>query len=71
ADIHHPNAARPSRLDRLHAARIAALPLRNEKGFYEEATPDLTSSSELGDFIRDRCAAWRDHMRRLRQRRPG
>jgi phospholipase C len=65
----HPDAAAPSKLDMIHAARVAALPIRNEKGFYEEATPDLDSSSSVSDFIRDRTAAWKDHIARRNARR--
>jgi phospholipase C len=66
---HHPNASSPSKIDRIHAARVAALPIRNEKGHYEEASPVLTSANEFSDFIRDRTAAWRLHVQRQRQRR--
>jgi phospholipase C len=66
---HHPYASSPSKLDMIHAARVAALPLRNEKGHYEEASPELTSSAEVGDFIRDRTAAWDRHLARQQQRR--
>ena len=65
----HPNSSVPSKLDKLQAARVAALPIRNEKGHYEEASPALTSSSEVSDFIRDRSAAWSQHNQRQRQRR--
>ncbi|AIO65906.1 alkaline phosphatase family protein [Burkholderia oklahomensis] len=64
----HPNAARPSRLDKIHAARVAALPLRNEKGYYEEAEAPLASTAELSNFIRDRGAAWSQHRQRQQQR---
>jgi phospholipase C len=66
---HHPNASSPSRIDRIYAARVAALPVRNEKGHYEEASPVLTSAAELSDFIRDRTAAWKQHVQRQQQRR--
>ena len=66
---HHPNASQPSKIDKIQAARVAALPIRNEKGHYETASPILTSSSELSDFIRDRTAAWSQHIQRQRQRR--
>ncbi len=65
---HHPNASSPSKIDRIQAARVAALPIRNEKGHYEEASPVLTSASEFSDFIRDRGAAWKEHVQRQRQR---
>jgi phospholipase C len=66
---HHPNASSPSRIDRIQAARVAALPVRNEKGHYEEVSPVLTSAAELSDFIRDRTAAWKQHVQRQQQRR--
>jgi phospholipase C len=66
---HHPNASSLSRIDRIYAARVAALPVRNEKGHYEEASPGLTSAAELSDFIRDRTAAWKQHLQRQQQRR--
>ena len=67
----HPNASTPSKLDKLQAARVAALPIRNEKGHYEDTAdpPSFTSTAELSDFIRDRTAAWDQHLRRQRQRR--
>jgi phospholipase C len=65
----HPNSSTPSKIDKIHAAKVAALPIRNEKGHYEEAAPLLTSSSEVSDFIRDRTAAWKEHVRRQRHRR--
>jgi phospholipase C len=66
---HHPNSSTPSRLDKVHAARVAALPIRNEKGHYQEAAPPLNSSAEVSDFIRDRTAAWDQHLQRQRRRR--
>jgi phospholipase C len=71
SSLHHPNAASPSKIDRIHAAKVAALPIRNEKGHYEEAraAPVLTSTAELTDFIRDRTVAWSRHLERHRRRR--
>ena len=67
---HHPNSSKPSKLDKIHAARVAALPIRNEKGHYEEADPTtLTSAAEVSNFIRDRTAAWKEHMQRQHERR--
>ncbi len=65
----YPNASSPSKIDRIHAAKVAALPIRNEKGFYAESSPVLTSAAELTDFIRDRTAAWSQHIERRRRRR--
>jgi phospholipase C len=66
SSAHHPNSSTPSRIDKLHAAKVAALPLRNEKGHFEEADtlPPLTSSADLTTFIRDRSAAWSQHQQR-------
>jgi phospholipase C len=66
---HYPSAPTPSRLDKIQAARVSALPIRNQKGHYEEGTPPLSSAAEVADFIRDRSAAWNQHVQRLRQRR--
>jgi phospholipase C len=66
---HHPNSSTPSKLDMIHAARVAALPIRSEKGHYEQATPSLTSAAEVSNFIRDRTASWKEHLRRQRARR--
>jgi phospholipase C len=66
---HHPNSSVPSKIDKIHAARVAALPLRNEKGHYEEATPDLSSAAAAANFIRDRSAAWKNHIERRHKRR--
>lgn len=65
----HPNSSTPSRLDKIQASRVAALPVRNEQGHYEEAAPTMTSASEVSDFIRDRSAAWQQHVQRQQQRR--
>jgi phospholipase C len=67
----HPNPSRPTRLDRIHAARVAALPVRNEQGYYPEdpPMPAFASAAELGDFIRDRTAAWKEHVQRQKRRR--
>lgn len=66
----HPNQSQPSVIDQIHAAKVAALPLRNEKGSYDEHTPpDLSSSAAIGDYIQGRTAAWIQHLHRTRQRR--
>jgi phospholipase C len=71
---HHPNSSKPSKIDKIQAARVAALPIRNEKGYYEEASPDLSSTATVSSFISDRMAAWKDHVQRrqprLRQAKP-
>jgi len=65
---HHPSASLASKIDRIQAARVAALPIRNEKGHYQETIPALATAGEIGDFIRDRSAAWNQHMQRQRRR---
>jgi phospholipase C len=65
----HPNSSQPSLIDRIHASKVAALPLRNEKGSYDQHTPpDLSSSAAISDYIQMRTAAWTQHLQRLRQR---
>lgn len=67
----HPGASAPTKLDRIHAARVAALPIRNEKGHYPEdaPVPVFGSTSDLSDFIRDRTAGWKEHVQRQKRRR--
>jgi phospholipase C len=65
----HPNSSTPSKIDKLQAARVAMLPVRNEKGIFEEATPDVSSTAAVSNFIRDRTAAWKEHVQRRNQRR--
>lgn len=71
SSVTHPDAAKPSKLDRVHAALVGALPVRNEHGHYPEDRPEPTfaSAADLGDFIRDRTAAWKEQARRRKQRR--
>jgi phospholipase C len=68
----HPKQSKPSILEKLHAERVALLPLRNDKGTYDQHTPpDLSSSEAIGDYIQMRTAAWREHLQRMRERREG
>jgi phospholipase C len=64
-----PNPSKPTKLDRMHAALVAALPVRNAHGHYPEDVPAPTfaSASDLGDFVRDRTAAWKEQVRRRKQ----
>ncbi len=67
----HPNASTPSKLELQHADRVAALPVRNVKGHYDDdpKTPNFVSSSDLSTFVRDRTAAWNQHLERQQLRR--
>jgi phospholipase C len=66
----HPNQAKPSTIEKIHAKRVAELPLRNDHGVYDQHTPPpLATTEEVGEYIQNRTAAWKDHLERLRQRR--
>ncbi|MGN6650470.1 alkaline phosphatase family protein, partial [Trinickia sp.] len=61
-----PNRATPSTLERLHAWRVSKLPIPDENGRFDHVQPQLNSSAEIGEYIRDRMAAWDSHLRKLR-----
>jgi phospholipase C len=66
----HPLLSNPSVIEKLHAEKVARLPLRNDRGTYDQhSPPDLSSSAAIGDYIQARTAAWKEHLQRLRQRR--
>jgi len=66
----HPNQSQPSVIEKLHAAKVALLPLRNDKGTYDQhMPPNLSSSAEIGEYIQTRTAAWTQHLARLDDRR--
>lgn len=68
----HPALSQPSKLEKLHAEKVASLPLRNDRGSYDQhMPPDLSSSAAIGDYIEARTAAWTQHLQRQRQRRAG
>ncbi len=68
SNMSHPNLSQPSLIDRLYAAKVADLPLRNEQGTYDQhVPPDLSTSAAIGDYIQARTAAWSAHLQRLRQ----
>jgi phospholipase C len=67
--VAHPNAARPSKMERIHATRLAQLPIRNDQGTFDHTPPDLSSSAALGDYIRGRSAAWTEHVERTHVRK--
>jgi phospholipase C len=67
----HPNQSQPSVIEKLHAAKVAHLPLRNAQGSYDRHTPpDLSTSAAIGDYIQARTAAWSQHIERLHKRHP-
>jgi phospholipase C len=63
-----PNASLPSKLQKFQAAKVAALPVRNEQGTYDHEQPPLKTAAEASDYIRDRTAAW--EMNTVRRRPP-
>jgi phospholipase C len=65
----HPHQEKPSELELLHAARVAALPLRNPQGGYAHRPPEFTSAGHVGEYIQARTAAWVEHRARQRKRR--
>jgi phospholipase C len=65
----HPNPSQPSLIERIHASKVSYLPLRNDRGSYDHAPPDLSSSAAIGDYIQTRTAAWTQHLQRTRRRR--
>jgi phospholipase C len=67
--VAHPHAARPSKMERVHAAKLAQLPIRNDQGSYDHTPPDLSSTAALGDYIQGRSAAWTEHVERTRARK--
>src|SRR5262249_37644723 len=67
----HPNMEIPSEIEKIHASKVANLPLRNEKGAYDRHTPpDLSTSAQISDYIQTRTAAWAQHLGPRRQRKP-
>jgi phospholipase C len=65
----HPSQSQPSTIEKIHAWRVAELPVRNDFGTYDHTPPDLSSSAQIGDYIQARTAAWTQHLQRVRQRR--
>jgi phospholipase C len=65
----HPNQQQPSELDRVFARRVSQLPVPNDHGTFDHTPPDLSTSDAIGDYIRARLAAWKQH-RSHRQRMP-
>jgi phospholipase C len=64
--LRHPKLDQPSELERIHAMRVALLPVADGHGTFAHSSPDLSTSAEIGDYIRSRTAAWKEHRRRRR-----
>jgi phospholipase C len=63
----HPDFTKPSEIEKIHAAKVADLPIPDvHHGFDRHTTPDLSSSAVVSDFIQMRTAAFRDHLRQRR-----
>lgn len=57
----HPHLQQPSTLDKVHAERVAQLPVSNEQGTFDHSPPDLSTSAAVSDYIKARTAAWKQH----------
>jgi phospholipase C len=66
-----PNANRPSKLQKLQAAKVASLHVPNEHGTFDHDQPALKTSNEVAEYIRDRTAAWENHTERRRRNLQG
>ncbi|WP_246794834.1 hypothetical protein [Burkholderia perseverans] len=62
-----PNRATPSSIERLHAWRVSKLPIPDENGRVDLVEPQLDTSAEMGEYIRDRMAAWDQHLSRIKR----
>jgi hypothetical protein len=59
-------------MELLHAERVAALPIMNAQGIYEEdPTPVFNTSDEVTRYINERMAAWDAQLERLKGLTPG
>jgi phospholipase C len=62
SEVIYPNSDQPSELERIHAYRVSLLPVANDHGTFEHQPPDLSTSAAIGDYIRARTAAWKQHV---------
>jgi len=60
----HPNPSVPSELEKVHAMKVASLPLPDEHGHFKHQPPELLTSGALHDYVEGRTAAWNEHLRR-------
>jgi phospholipase C len=60
----------PSELEKIHAAKVAALPVPDvHGGFGRHTPPDLSSSAAINDYIQMRTATWKEYLQRVRRER--
>jgi len=65
----HPNQSHPSVIEKIHATKVSHLPLRNDKGSYDQhEPPDMSTSAAIGEYIQARTAAWSQHVQRQQKR---
>ena len=68
--VTHPNLSVPSELEKIHAAKVAALAVPDvHGGFGRHTPPDLSSSAAISDYIQMRTAAWKEYLQRVRRPR--
>ncbi|MET3132090.1 phospholipase C [Oxalobacteraceae bacterium GrIS 1.11] len=60
----YPSQSLPSELEKIHAARVAQLPLPDEHAQFKHTAPELATSGAIHDYIEGRTAAWNEHLRR-------
>jgi phospholipase C len=66
----HPDISQPSVIQRLHAEKVATLPLRSQQGSYDEhIMPNLPTNAAAAEYIETRTAAWRQHLQRRDHKR--
>jgi phospholipase C len=57
-------------LEQVHAAKVARLPVPNDRASYDKHTPpDLSSHAAIADYIQARTAAWKQHLEHQHHRR--
>jgi phospholipase C len=64
----HPKHSTPAVLEKLHAERVANLPVRsNFGGFDQHEPPDVSTSASINEYIQNRTATWTAHLNRRKQ----
>ncbi|CAN7670698.1 phosphoesterase [Trinickia sp. LjRoot230] len=64
--VSQPKQDVPSEIERIHAWRVSTLPIPDETGRVAHVEPQLATSAQIGEYIRERMAAWDDHLRKLK-----